>query len=186
MNGKLELQNKTESLPKTRLTKFYETVFVTPWSYLTGGIILALVNILYFVITGDYWSITIGFTRWGVWVLEKMGLSTAHWAVWEHSNYLHPLLERATWSNLGIIMGAFIALLLARQFKVKWLKNKKQLLLALLGGWLMGYGARVASGCNIGGLYSAISSLALNGWLFLPGIILGVWVGSKLLYFWFL
>ena len=186
MNGKLKLPNKAKKIAKLQNETYYNKVFVSPWSYLTGAIILAIINIVYFVLTGDYWSITIGLTRWGVWLLERLGLSTASWPVWQHSGYLHPLLERATWSNLGIILGAFVALLLARQFKIKRIKDKKQIVLALSGGWLMGYGARVASGCNIGGLYSAISSLAINGWLFLPGIMLGVWVGSKLLSFWFL
>ncbi len=184
MNGKLK-SPKSESEKKTK-SELFTIIFVKPWPYWVGGIGLALINILYFIITGNYWSITIGITRWGVWLMEKLGLETAHWSVWEHSGYIHPLYERATWSNLGIIFGAFIAVLLAKQFKIKQIKNKKSFLLALAGGWLMGYGARVASGCNIGGLYSAISSLALNGWLFLPGIFLGVWLGSKVLYRWFL
>ena len=163
-----------------------EKVFFDPWPYWVGGVSLAIINIIYTVVTGEYWSITMGFTRWGVWLVERAGVDAKGWAIWEYDGYLHPLQERATWSNLGMILGALIAVLLARQFKWKQIKNKKQILLALGGGWLMGYGARVASGCNIGGLYSAISSLALNGWLFLPGIFLGVWVGSKVLYRYFL
>ena len=177
MSGKLELIKSEEN----SWNKFFRLCFVEPWPYWIGGIVLALLNIIYLIITGKYWSITIAFTRWGVWFIEKLGFETVHWPVWEHSSYLHPLNERATWSNLGIILGAFIAVLLARQFKFKKIKNKRHFFLALVGGWLMGYGSRVASGCNIGGLYSAISSLALNGWIFLPGIILGVWLGSKIL-----
>ena len=43
----------------------------------------------------------------------------------------------------------------------------------------MGYGARLAMGCNIGGFFSAIPSLALNGWVFGLGLI-GVQIIKRL------
>jgi uncharacterized membrane protein YedE/YeeE len=45
----------------------------------------------------------------------------------------------------------------------------------------MGYGARLALGCNIGAFYSGISSLALSGWVFAIGLFIGAIFGSKLL-----
>lgn len=176
MNGKLQL-------PK-QIKEFLKQVFVRPWPYWVGGVLLALANIIYILVTNEYWAITTGFARLGAWLLENIGVDVQQWAVWNYYDYLKPWADRYTYSNLGIIGGAFIAILLARQFKWKRLKDKKQFFLALGGGWLMGYGARIAIGCNIGGLYSAISSLALNGWLYLPFIILGILVGSKLLQKW--
>lgn len=44
----------------------------------------------------------------------------------------------------------------------------------LVGGLLMGVGARLAAGCNIGALYSGIGNLSLSGWIF--GIAL--WAGA--------
>lgn len=45
----------------------------------------------------------------------------------------------------------------------------------------MGYGARLASGCNIGALYAAISSMSLSGWVFLPSLTLGGIIGVNLI-----
>ena len=54
------------------------------------------------------------------------------------------------------------------------------LLAAAIGGLLMGYGARLSFGCNIGALFSGIASGSLHGWLWiLPGLF-GNWVGLTL------
>lgn len=49
---------------------------------------------------------------------------------------------------------------------------------AAVGGLLMGYGARLAYGCNIGALFSGVASGSLHGWLWLlaavPGSLLGI------------
>jgi len=65
--------------------------------------------------------------------------------------------------------------------KIKKIKNWKQASGAMIGGLVMGYGAGVALGCNIGALFSGIASLSLAGWVFALFIFLGAYVGSKLL-----
>ena len=66
-------------------------------------------------------------------------------------------------------------------FKFKKIKSLKQVVAAILGGLLMGYGARLAGGCNIGALFSGIASLSLSGWVFAVFLLAGAWIGSKLL-----
>jgi len=44
----------------------------------------------------------------------------------------------------------------------------------------MGYGARLVMGCNIGGFFSAIPQLAFNGWVFFVGLLIGGYIGAKL------
>ncbi len=83
--------------------------------------------------------------------------------------------------NLGIIVGALVATLFASQFKFKKIKSLKQVLAAILGGLLMGYGARLAGGCNIGALFTAIASLSLSGFVFALFLLAGAFIGSKLL-----
>ncbi len=181
MNGKLPLQKQVNNNQRS-LKIILEGVLSKPWPYWIGGILLALFNIIYILLTGEYWAISTNLARWGSWLLTKVGIAADQWKAWEYYDYYQkPWLDRMTWSNLGIIAGALIAILLAKQFKFKKIKNIKQLLIVLCGGWLMGYGSRVAIGCNIGGLYSSIGSLALNGWIYLPFAMLGVFIGSKLL-----
>jgi len=47
-------------------------------------------------------------------------------------------------------------------------------------GLLMGYGSRIAYGCNIGAFLSGVSSTSLHGWLWIAAALPGNWVGIKL------
>lgn len=44
----------------------------------------------------------------------------------------------------------------------------------------MGYGARIAYGCNIGAFYSGVASTSLHGWLWIIAALPGCWVGIRL------
>jgi len=81
--------------------------------------------------------------------------------------------------NAGVILGATLSSLLQKEFRLTWPSKRGDLLVALLGGVLMGWGIQAAHGCNIGGLFSALPSLAVSGWLYLAGILPGAWLGTK-------
>lgn len=74
-----------------------------------------------------------------------------------------------------------MATLMASQFKFKKIKALRQVVAAVLGGIIMGYGARLAFGCNIGAFFSGIISLSLSGWVFGASLLVGAFIGSKLL-----
>jgi uncharacterized membrane protein YedE/YeeE len=44
----------------------------------------------------------------------------------------------------------------------------------------MGYGARLAYGCNIGALLGGTMSGSLHGWVWLAAALAGMWLGVKL------
>ena len=44
----------------------------------------------------------------------------------------------------------------------------------------MGYGAKLAGGCNVGALFSGIANLSLSGWVFLVTLVVGGLLGVKL------
>jgi uncharacterized membrane protein YedE/YeeE len=50
---------------------------------------------------------------------------------------------------------------------------------SLIGGVLMGVGARLAGGCNIGAYLAGIASGSLHGWLWALAAIAGTWVGLR-------
>lgn len=45
----------------------------------------------------------------------------------------------------------------------------------------MGYGTRIAFGCTIGSFFSGIPSFSLHAWIFGIFVILGAYVGTKIL-----
>jgi len=157
------------------------------WSYMAGAVLLAILNIFLFFLAGKPWQITTAFTYWGAWSWQALGGQPENWTYFIKNVSKKEGLAQGVLTNtlsimdLGIIIGALLAILLASQFKFKKLKSKKQFIVALLGGIMMGYGSRIALGCNIGAFFSAIPSLSLSGWVFGLFAFLGAGVGSKIL-----
>ena len=81
----------------------------------------------------------------------------------------------------GMVMGAFVAALLAVEFKSRRPRERRRYFQAAGGGVLMGVGATLAMGCTIGAFFSAIPSLALNGWVFALCLAAGAWIGTQLI-----
>jgi len=83
--------------------------------------------------------------------------------------------------DLGIILGAFVAAALASRWGVgQTLVPAWVWVAALLGGLLMGYGARIAFGCNIGAFFSGVAPTSLHGWLWIGAALPGNWLGVRL------
>ena len=81
--------------------------------------------------------------------------------------------------NAGLVFGAAASSLVRKQFRFTYPRRGRDILVGLLGGMLMGWGIRAAHACNIGGVFSALPSLALSGWLYLAGLLPGAWLGTK-------
>jgi uncharacterized membrane protein YedE/YeeE len=170
---------------------YYKAWFKDAWPYVTGAILLSVFQIVTLATTGFPWGVSAVFANWGAWIIELFGGSVDKWYYFA-SEGAQATLERGflrdpgTMRNLGLIVGALFAALIASGFKIKKIKSAKQVVAAVLGGLLMGYGARLGFGCNIGAFYSGIASLSLSGWVFGVFLFLGAIVGSKMLVKWFM
>ncbi len=82
--------------------------------------------------------------------------------------------------DFGIILGALLAAGLARKFSPTWRVPLGSLLAAIVGGLLLGYGARLAYGCNIGAYFSGIASSSLHGWEWAIAAFAGNVAGTRL------
>lgn len=176
-----------EFFNKLSQNETYKKIMKTPLSYETGAILLGITATVYLAIFKSAWSVSGPFTVWGAKILWLIGIDTTKWSYF----IAHPGLKRAivlpifksggSVCNTGIIIGAALATLFASEFKVKKIRNKKQLLAGIIGGFLMGFGARLAAGCNIIALLCALSALSLTGWLFAASLLIGAFIGSKIL-----
>ena len=85
--------------------------------------------------------------------------------------------------NFGIVFGAMAAAALAGRFSPSFRLSGRDLLTAAIGGLAMGYGARLAYGCNIGAYLGGLVSGSLHGWWWLvwgfAGSILGTWARER-------
>lgn len=166
--------------------EYYKTWIKGAWPYLTGAVLLSTFQIVTLAVTGNPWGVSGVLANWGAWIWEAVGGSVDKWYYFSSEGAQRTLEggffhHGGSIRNLGIIIGAFLAVLLASGFKLKKLKSSKQLIAAILGGLMMGYGARIGFGCNIGAFYSGIASFSLSGWVFGLALFLGAIVGSKLL-----
>ena len=155
----------------TALSEGYYVLFGKQWAAWVAGILLAVSNILLFAYEKP-WSAADGVRNWGDWVFNSLGLADTF--------IISPYLYSTSLLNFGVIAGAFAAALLAGQFRIQG-ASAFELLKGLVGGTLMGIGAGLAFGCNIGGFFSATSALSMSGFTMMAGLMIGVYIGLRLL-----
>lgn len=177
-NDKPLAENKNDSLFSF---KTYHKFFMERWSFMTGGFLLALMFMFVVNTTGKDWGVTSAYARWGVAIFDKLGFDMTGPAFASYYEVVQQGLinDGGTIRNIAIIFGSTIAFLLAGKFKFDFNFNLKDAGYYAFGGFLMGFGARMAKGCNIGALYSAISNFSLHGWAFLIALSLGGIFGLK-------
>jgi len=154
------------------------------WPLWWAVIIIAVLNLFTMLLAGHPWSITYAFSLWGTKIWTALGGDISGWAFWQ-SGYPAASLERSVLQdttslmNFGLILGAGLAATLAGRFAPETKINRKKLIAIVVGGLLLGYGARLAFGCNIGALLAGISSGSVHGWLWLVAAFIGNIVGTR-------
>ncbi len=142
------------------------------------------VSIFGTVFDPGYWYITTQEAQLGAWILERFGFNMRDNVFFGVNNGLPALWRNpALWMSFGIILGAMAMALLNREFKFKAPKGEL-IAWGLLGGLLMGLGSRPALGCNIGAFFIRVAGGDPGGWLFMIGMVTGVFAGVKFFNWW--
>lgn len=160
-------------------TSGWKKIFRGAWPLFVAGIILAILNALTLAVRGQPWGITSAFALWGGKALDSVGVDVASWGYFQGANGMAlsqtVLADSTSVMNFGVILGAFIAATAQGNFKPKKLKVGPASA-SIVGGLLMGYGARLAFGCNIGAYFGGIASFSLHGWVWMVMAMLGTGV----------
>lgn len=156
-----------------------------PWPLVAGAVALAALNFATLYLAGRPWGITSAFALWGAKMFNAIGVDMENWASWSsqaQKDALNtPLLADITSvMNFGIVLGALAGAGLAGRFAPDFRIPVRSLLAAILGGLMLGYGARLAYGCNIGAFFSGIASGSLHGWMWIVFAMAGNWAGVGL------
>jgi uncharacterized membrane protein YedE/YeeE len=156
-----------------------------PWPLVAGAIGLAIVNIATLMIGGRPWGVTSAFALWGAKWFAALGIDVASWPYWTAPAQATALkssvlMDVTSVMDFGIILGALLAAILAGKFAPTLKISGRSLAAAVIGGLLLGYGARIAYGCNIGAYFSGIASGSLHGWLWLVAAFAGNIAGTRL------
>ncbi|MCG6112378.1 MAG: YeeE/YedE family protein [Paracoccus sp.] len=154
-----------------------------PWPLVAGAVALVVLNFLTLVLAGRPWGITSAFALWGAKMAQTVGIDPTAWSYWQSPGNAAALrasvfADITTVMNFGIIAGAMLAAALAGRFAPSLRIPQRSVAAAVIGGLLLGYGSRIAYGCNIGAYFSGIASGSLHGYFWavaaFAGNILGV------------
>ncbi|MCA2000174.1 MAG: YeeE/YedE family protein [Hyphomicrobiales bacterium] len=161
-----------------------ETRWLTgPWSLAAGALALAGVNVAVLLVQGWPWGITSAFALWGSKLAALIGFAPAQWAYWrgQEAVLAAPILADPTSvTDFGIMLGALLAARAAGKFRPSLAIPARSLAAAMLGGLLLGIGARLGTGCNIGAFFSGTVSGSLHGWVWLVFAFAGNIIGVRL------
>ncbi len=138
---------------------------------------LALLNFVILILAGSPWAVSWIFPKLGVVAIELFSLEI-DWDFWEftainETGMNKPLLEDTIFlTSFGFFLGVAIYHIISHLTHQPSQHQKSNFppykfhtfFTNTLAGLLMGYGAVIAYGCNIGGFFSAIISGSLHGW----------------------
>lgn len=154
-----------------------------PWSLTAGAVGLAALNGATLIIAGRPWGETAGFALWGSkWALWA-GFDAVNWPYWRGNPgplFASVFADITSIMDFGIILGAALAAVVSGRFVLHYRVPPQAWVGAACGGFLMGYGARLSGGCNIGAYFSALASGSLSAWAWVAGAFLGSWIGLRL------
>jgi uncharacterized membrane protein YedE/YeeE len=157
-------------------------LWLGPWPLVGAGLLLALLNVATLLVAGHPWSITYGLGLWGAKIASAIGVPVAGWEFWTWPAQAQALqssvlLDTVSVMDFGLVLGAALAAAIAGKFAPKAKLPLGSLLAAIFGGLLMGYGARLSFGCNIGALFSGIATGSVHGWLWFAAAFAGSYAG---------
>ncbi len=172
-----------ESVFASKVKGLYKALCQTEWNATTAGIIVGLLTIL-IMAWWRPWGAVGAVRNWGDWVLYGIAHMTG--SDWGFLGLFdeppkHWLRSSGSVIGIGFVAGAFLSANLGNDFALRF-PPILELVKAMVAGICMGVGAALAGGCNVGGFYCAIGNLAANGFTMWLGLVIGVIIGLKYIY----
>ena len=152
------------------------------WTLMQGAVALACLNVAVLLLSGQPWGEAPAFALWGSKLAAASGVDVFWWDYWSRPGFdrqieASVLTDSVTVITIGIVLGAFVSALQSGTFRLRLEGGITGAFAALAGGILMGYGARLTNGCNIGAYFSGVGTGALSGWVWLAFALAGSYVG---------
>ena len=150
-----------------------------------ASIAIAILCWAVFFVSGHPWGVTFGFTLWGAKLAQASGIPIGDFAFWQWAGpeqaLRHSVLANASSVlNIGMIIGAGLVASWSGGLRRQNFPPTKQIIAAIIGGLIMGVGARLSFGCNIGAFLAGTASGSLHGWIWFVMAMSGSWVGVRL------
>jgi len=146
-----------------------QRIFQQGWSWLTTGIVIGLIGILaYIASTASGRS-------------YPLGISSGWIGIWNSLIKPDCPLSWDAMLIIGVVLGAAIAALIAKEFSLR-APEPKVMLQTFAGGGMMAFGAVTSGGCNIGHILSGVPILSIGSIVGGMSIILGAWATAYIIF----
>jgi hypothetical protein len=158
------------------------------WNPYLGGVALGLVLLAAFLVMGKGLGASGATFRTGVWAVNAVAPShvanlPAMSAVTEEG---HPLNDWLVFEVAGVLIGGFVGALTSGRLGREVLRGPtfskgRRIALAVAGGVLMGFAAKLTRGCTSGQALSGGAALSVGAWAFMFSVFAGGYAAA-----WFL
>ena len=179
-------EDEPEETFTEKLSVIWQRVFVRGWSAPMGGAVLGGIVVLMYMthmpfgVTGELMRFSnVSMATLNFASPELLGLSDIGGCAGRSGET--GLFAHTFAVTIGLLPGALVGALFAREFKVRFPRTPNRYFQSLGGGVLMGYGSGLAIGCTIGAFFSSIPSLSVSGWLFAMAIAGGAGIGVQVI-----
>ncbi|OGR03052.1 MAG: YeeE/YedE family protein [Deltaproteobacteria bacterium RIFOXYD12_FULL_53_23] len=152
--------------------ELYKKLCKDEWNPYTSGMIVAFLSVMLMAWYRP-WGATGAVRNWADWILYGAGIySDVPASIFTHGGSI---------IGLGFVGGAFLSACFGNNFAFRF-PPVLEMVKGVVAGTLMGIGAALAGGCNVGGFYNAIGSLSAGGFAMMAGLIGGAIIGLKYTY----
>lgn len=172
-----------ESVMKSKMKDLYRILCQSEWNATVTGVLVAFFSVM-IMAWWRPWGAVGAIRNWGDWMMygatSLIGAQSGIFIFYQEAPK-SIFVDSGSVIGIGFVAGAFISACLGKDFAFR-VPPYREMVKAVIAGVLMGVGATLAGGCNVGGMYNAIGNLAANGFTMWIGLVAGVVLGLKLLY----
>jgi hypothetical protein len=171
------------SVLKNKVKELYGLLCEKEWNPYVTGVIVAFFSVM-MMAWWRPWGIVGAIRNWGDWIMygiaDFLGTDAGIFQYYDEAPGAI-FTDSGSVIGIGFVVGAFISACLGKDFALR-VPPYREMVKAVIAGVLMGIGATLAGGCNVGGFYNAVGNLGANGFSMMFGLFFGVILGLKLLY----
>lgn len=161
------------------------------WNPYVAGFFLGLVLLASFVLLGFGLGASGAMNRFGIYIADLVSFGAAGQSEF-FAEYAGPgknvLDDFLVFEVIGVVFGGLLGAYSAGRFRrevtlgpSRQVSPATRLFLALLGGVLMGFAARLARGCTSGQALTGGSLLSVGSWIFMMAVFVGAYSFAPLL-----
>ena len=172
-----------ESVLRSKAKELYGLFCEKEWNPYITGVVVAFLSVM-IMAWWRPWGAVGAIRSWGDWIMfggaSIFGSESGIFGFYDEAPR-SIFVNSGSVIGIGFIAGAFISACMGKDFALR-IPPYREMVKAVIAGILMGIGATLAGGGNVGGFYNAIGNFGANGFAMMFGLVFGVVLGLKLLY----